>query len=41
MNRFIYSIGVIDKIYEYVIGAMNMFDVWYWNYLNHEIKEEM
>ena len=41
MNMFIYSIEVIDGLYGYVIGAMDMFDVWYWNYSSHEIKEDM
>ena len=34
-------LGLIDGIYGDVIGAMDMFDVWYWNYLNHGIKEDM
>ena len=37
MNMFIYNIGVIGGIYGYVIGAMDMFDVSYWN---HGIKED-
>ena len=32
---------LIDGIYGYVIGAMDMFDVSYWNHLNHGIKEDM
>ena len=32
---------LIDGIYGYVIGAMDMFDVWFWNYLNHWIKEDL
>ena len=41
MNMFVCNIGVISGIYGYVIVAMDMFDAWYWNYLNHGIKEDM
>ena len=32
---------LIDGIYGYVIGAMDMYDVSYWNHLNNGIKEDM
>ena len=32
---------LIGGIYSYVIGAMDMFGVSYWNHLNHGIKEDM
>ena len=32
---------LIGGIYGYVIGSMDMFDVWCWNYSNHGFKEDM